>query len=267
MTRVAAQRTAAAVGEVERPTGARRYKCTMSLPGRPSAIPADSTETATSGDDRPVNPPSPGRAGLLFNVAVTAIDVGVALLAFQLARHAGASNAVAYFVGSAGPLLGTLVVWLRARELSGASLAILAFTVLSSVAALAGSRNADALLYKDAVVTGLIGLIFAASVLFPRPLVYYFGQRYSTDGTHEGMEAWAALWRYETFRHANYAITAVWAGVFLIEAAGKAYIIHSESFSNAYTWTQILPWIATAVALLLTVVVGRYYRGKAPTPE
>ncbi len=165
---------------------------------------------------------------------------------------------MAYFVGSAGPLLDSLAVWLRARELSGASIAILAFTVLSAVAALVGSHHADVLLYKDAVVTGLVGVIFAGSMLFPRPLAFYFGQRYATDATHEGMEGWSRLWRYPLFHRAQYVITAVWAAVYLLEALGKAYLIHSVGFDAAYTWTQILPF-AAAVACVLTVAIARHY--------
>lgn len=218
-------------------------------------------------DDEPDGLLTPGRTSVLFNVAVTAIDVGVALVAFQLARHAGASDAVAYFAGSVGPLLGSLAVWLRARTLSGASIAILAFTALSAVAALAGSRNADALLFKDAVVTGLVGLTFAASMLFPRPLAFYFGQRYLTDGTHAGMADWAALWRDQSFRRANYAITAAWAASYLLEAAGKAYVIHTAVFTKAYTWTQLLPWVAATLATLLTIMITRHYSRAEPTPD
>lgn len=231
----------------------------MRASGAALPVSADPSQDASGGVEDTGGPPSPGRAGMLFNIVVTALDVGVALAAFQLARHAGASDAIAYFVGSAGPLLGSLAVWLRARAVSGASIAILAFTVLSAVAALAGSHNAEALLYKDAVVTGLVGLIFAGSMLFPRPLAYYFGQRYSTDGSHAGMAAWAALWRYADFRRANYAITAVWAAAGLIEAVVKAYIIHTAGFDSAYIWTQILPWVAAAVAMALTIAIGRYY--------
>ncbi|HEY7174835.1 MAG TPA: hypothetical protein VH442_07955, partial [Micromonosporaceae bacterium] len=63
-------------------------------------ISAEPTDAATRGTGGSAGLPTPGRTGLLFNIAVTAIDVGVALAAFQIARHAGASNAVAYFVGS-----------------------------------------------------------------------------------------------------------------------------------------------------------------------
>lgn len=225
----------------------------------PSVASAEPADTAICGDDNAGSVPTPGRVGILFNVAVTAIDVGLALAAFRLVRDAGASDAAAYFAGSVGPLLGSLAVWLRARQLSGASVAILAFTVLAAVAALVGSHNPDALLYKDAVVTGLVGLVFAASMLFPRPLAFYFGQRYGTDGTHEGMQAWARRWRHDAFRQANYAITAVWAGSYLLEAAGKAYIIHSAGFDSAYTWAQLLPWTAVGVATLLTIAIARHY--------
>jgi hypothetical protein len=197
--------------------------------------------------------------GLWFSVAVTAIDAGVAIVAFQIARHAGASDSTAYFVAGIGPLLGGLAVWARARELSGASLAILAFMLLSTVIAVVGSHDPDALLYKDAVSTGLVGLIFGGSLLFPRPLAFYFGQRYMTDGTHTGMEEWRAMWRYRAFRHGNYAVTAVWATVYVIEAAIKAYVIHSNGFAAAYAWTQVLPWVATGVAAVLTIALNRYY--------
>jgi hypothetical protein len=198
--------------------------------------------------------------GLWFSVAVTAIDAGGAVVAFQLARHAGASESSAYLIGSVGPLLGALLVWARAREVSGASVAILAFTVLSSVITVVGSHDANALLYKDALSTGLVGLIFAGSLLFPRPLAFYFGQRYLTDGTHVGMEEWRSMWRYHAFRHGNYAVTAVWAAAYLIEAAIKAYVIHTNGFAAAYTWTQVLPWVATGVAAAFTVAITRHYQ-------
>lgn len=209
------------------------------------------------------------RSGLWFNVTVTALDAGVAVVAFQLARHAGASESSAYLIGSVGPLLGAVAVWVRGRELSGASLALLAFTVLSSVLALVGSRDADVLLYKDAAATGLTGLIFAGSMLFPRPLAFYFGQRYATDGTHAAMEQWRTLWQYQVFRRAMYAVTTVWAAVYLVEAAIKGYLIHSRGFDAAYTWTQVLPWVATGVAAALTVVLARHYQrvGEAQADE
>jgi hypothetical protein len=184
----------------------------------------------------------------------------VALVAFQLARHAGASESTAYLIGSTGPLLSALRRG-RGRENSVARRwPLLAFTLLSAVAAVVSSHNPDLLLYKDAMATGLIGVIFAGSLLFPRPLAFYFGQRYATDGTHVGIEAWRRMWQYRAFRQAQYAVTTAWAVVYLIEAAALAYVIHSNGFTAAYTTTQVLPCTATGVAVALTIALARHYR-------
>lgn len=203
---------------------------------------------------------SRGGSGIVFNIGVTVIDVGVAILAFQVARNLGASDAAAYMLGSVGPALGSIAVWVRAKKVSGASLAILAFTLLSALAVFIGSRRPEVLLYKDAVVTGIIGLIFAGSLLFRRPLVFYFLQRYATDGTQEGMERYNSLWRYRAFRHAHQVISLVWGAVYLVEAGVKAWVISRTSFGTAYVWDQVLPWIAAAVALVISIRLARYYK-------
>ncbi len=220
----------------------------------PGAVVTDPTAPA----DRP-----PGgrrwRGGLGFTVAVTALDIGGAIAAYQLARRAGASDAAAYLIGSVGPVCGAAVVWLRARAASGASIAVLAFTTLSALAVLVGSRNARMLLYKDSMVTALVGLIFAGSLLVTRPLAFYFGQRFFTDGTHEAINTWNQLWDDPRFRRANRQVTTVWAVSYLIAAAGKAWLIHLARFDTAYTATQILPIAAAGIATVLTIAITRHY--------
>ncbi|WP_375483416.1 VC0807 family protein [uncultured Jatrophihabitans sp.] len=218
-------------------------------------------ESPSQGQSEPgaAHGPTWNRAGLAFNVAVTVLDVGVAIAAFAVARDAGAGEATAYLIAGVGPVLGGVAVWVRAGKLSGASLAVFAFTALSAAAALVGSRDADALLYKDAAVTGLIGLIFGGSLLCRRPLAFYFGQRYATDGTHEGMQEWTGMWQYPRFRRAQYVITVVWAVAYLLEAAVQTLVVHASTFDVAYAWTQVLPWIATALAVAATVVLARHY--------
>jgi hypothetical protein len=114
---------------------------------------------------------------------------------FHLAQSLGAGDVAAYLIGSIAPVLGAVAVWIRSRKFSGASAAIFAFTALSAVVAVVGSTDPKVLLYKDCATTALIGLIFGLScVLMRRPLVFYFAQRYGTDGTREGMAAFDEMW-------------------------------------------------------------------------
>src|ERR1700728_1678904 len=159
----------------------------------------------------------PARKGMFFNALVTLIEIGGSIGLFHLAKGLGASDVVSYLVGSIGPVVGALAIWIRARKFSGASAAIFAFTAISAIIALIGSTDPKVLLYKDCAATALIGLIFLGScVLARKPVVFYMAQRYGTDGTHEGMEVFDKMWtEYEDFRRGMYVTSYLWAALFL----------------------------------------------------
>jgi hypothetical protein len=209
----------------------------------------------------------PARKGMFFNALVTLIEIGGSIGLFHLAKGQGASDVVSYLVGSIGPIVGGLAIWIKARKFSGASASIFAFTAISAIIALIGSTNPKVLLYKDCAATALIGLIFLGScVVVRKPLVFYMAQRYGTDGTHDGMATFDKMWdAYQDFRTAMYVISYWWAALFVIQAAVTALIIHETKFSTAYNYDQILPLVATALGLVGSVALGRYFarRGRA----
>jgi hypothetical protein len=204
----------------------------------------------------------PAKKGLRFNILVTAVEVGGSIALFHLARQMGANNVASYLIGSIAPVVGGFMVWAKARKFSGASAAIFAFTALSAITALWGPTAPKALLYKDCAVTALIGLIFLGSCLLARkPVAFYMAQRYGTDGTHEGMATFDAMWDlYRDFRTCMYVISFLWAALFLIQAAGTALIIRHSSYGTAYNLDQILPLAATGVGIIGSFAIGRYYR-------
>lgn len=209
----------------------------------------------------------PAKRGVVFNIALTALEVGGAIGLFQLAKAGGGDDVKAYLAGSVAPLLGAVVVWGRSRKFSGASAAIFAFTALSVVVALVGRTDPRVLLYKDCAATAMVGVVCAAScVLMARPVMFYFAQRYGSDGTREGMAVFDRMWVvYPAFRRSMFHVTIVWAVVFVAQAVVTALIIASASFATAYGWDQILPIVALVVALSLSVTVGRHAQRAAGT--
>ena len=209
----------------------------------------------------------PAKQGMLFNILVTVVEIGGSIALFHLAQRLGASDVASYLVGSIGPVVGGFVIWAKARKFSGASAAIFTFTVVSAIIALVGSTNPKVLLYKDCVTTALIGLIFLGScVLARKPVVFYMAQRYGTDGTHDGMAIFDTMWdTYYEFRRGMYVTSYLWATLFFLQAAGTALIIHQAKYSTAYNYDQILPLVATALGILGSIVIARYFakKGKA----
>jgi hypothetical protein len=206
----------------------------------------------------------PAKKGMPFNALVTLIEIGGSIGLFHLAKRLGASDVVSYLVGSIAPVVGGLLIWIKARKFSGASASIFAFTAISAIIALIGSANPKVLLYKDCATTALIGLIFLGSCFLARkPVVFYMAQRYGTDGTHEGMATFDKMWsNYQDFRTGMYVISYWWAALFLIQAAVTALIIHQSSFSTAYNYDQILPVVAIGLGILGSIVLGRYFARK-----
>jgi hypothetical protein len=213
----------------------------------------------------------PAKKGMRFNVLVTLVEIGGSIGLFHLAQRMGASDVVSYLVGSIGPVVGGVAIWAKARKFSGASASIFAFTAVSAIIALVASTTPKVLLYKDCATTALIGLIFLVScVLARKPLVFYFAQRYGTDGTHDGMANFNTMWdTYRDFRAGMYVTSYLWAALFLIQAAGTALIVHQSTYSTAYNYNQVLPLVAIALGIAGSILIGRYFtkKGKARAPQ
>ena len=207
----------------------------------------------------------PAKKGLPFNILVTVIEVGGSITLFHVARRMGASDVVSYLVGSIAPVLGGLAIWVKARKFSGASAAIFMFTTVSALIALAGSTTPKVLLYKDCAATALVGLVFLGSCVVARkPLVFYFAERYGTDGTHDGMSTFDAMWdTYPDFRRGMYVTSYLWATLFLAQAAGTALIIRQTNYATSYNYDQLLPLVATALGIVGSIAIGRYFAKKA----
>lgn len=205
---------------------------------------------------------STAKQGLLFNIVVTTVEIGGSIGLFQLAQTLGANAVISYLAGSTAPVIGGLMVWARARKFSGASAAIFAFTALSAGIAFVGSTSPKMLLYKDCAATAAIGLLFLAScVLARKPLAFYMAQRYATDGTREAMAVFEKLWDLSRdFRKCLYRISYLWAVLFVVQAAGTAWIIYVTRYAEGYNYDQILPWVAIGLGVIASLAMGQQLR-------
>ncbi|MEV4640334.1 VC0807 family protein [Actinoplanes sp. NPDC049548] len=201
-----------------------------------------------------------GRALALSLLLTAVFDIGLALVAFHIARRLGADDRLAYLASGVGPATMMVITWVRARTLSGASVVILLFLLLSSAATFIGGSDPRLLVAKDSAVTAGFGAACLLSLVFPRPLMFYFGAKFATDGTAEGARHWSGLWRHHEFRRSQYLITAVWGIGFLVEGALRVLAAYTMSFAAANAVAAILPWVFLAGLVGFSIVVGRRAR-------
>ncbi|MFT4297389.1 MAG: VC0807 family protein [Micropruina sp.] len=222
-------------------------------------VPASTAETSESGDSTK-EAPRPGRRwdvremviGLLVSMV---FDIGLSIAIFSVAKNLGASDLAAYLYSSIGPLVGMAIEFVRHRRIDIVGVVILAVIALSLAVTLIGSDDPTVLLLKDSALTGGLGVVILASLtpLFPRPLMYYLGRKFGTDGTEAGTAWWASLWQYPSFRRSQRVITGVWGAGYLAEAIAKVAWVLALPFDTAYLLNQVVPLAVTVVLMVWTM--------------
>jgi hypothetical protein len=186
---------------------------------------------------------------LLFNLALP--------IATYLVLAGGGMNTVAALaISGVWPLLELLLTVARTRHVDEFSVIVLIFLVLGMITAVA-FNSARLLLVKDSALTGLFGLALLGSLLAPRPLMFYFGRKFATDGTPEKVAWWNGLWQYPDFRRGQRLLTIVWGASFLGEAVLRIVLSLTLPVAVMVVINNVLPYAVLAALIFGTVQFGR----------
>ncbi|WP_330288167.1 VC0807 family protein [Streptomyces sp. NBC_00576] len=193
---------------------------------------------------------------IVFNIA------GPILLYGYLTDH-GWSKAHALMLASLLPLGEISVVYALRRQIDDFgvfTLITMGLTLVSMVA----FNSARAILIKDSLLIGIIGLGILLTLVMARPFAYYMGRKFATDGTEASRAWWESLWRYDGFRRTQRTITIVWGVAFVVEAAVRVLLTYMLSTSIMVSVSSIGPF-AVLVSLVFWTI--RYSRRKQAQAE
>jgi len=154
------------------------------------------------------------------------LDAGLAVAGYLIARQLGASLFVSLLVGTAVAMVRAAYVIIRRREVDAfAIFMIITFGIGVVLTVFTGSPRF--LLAKDSISTGVSGVVFAVTLVFGKPMMYYFAQRFSAPSAAE-REQWARLYlTHSGFRSFFRGLTVVWTIAFLVEATVKLVLVLS----------------------------------------
>ncbi|HTD15758.1 MAG TPA: VC0807 family protein, partial [Chthoniobacterales bacterium] len=126
------------------------------------------------------------------------VNLGGPFLVYQLvAGHM--SETAALMLSSAPPILWSIGQLIWSRKVDALSLLVIAGIALSLVATLLGG-SPRLLLVRESFITGIFGLVFLGSLLFPKPLVFYLAKpTVAKQGMSE--EEFASRWSIPGFRY------------------------------------------------------------------
>ncbi len=169
------------------------------------------------------------------------------------------SGIVALSAAALIPLGDSLYSLFRTKKLDAFSGFIFLGIVLGIVAVFVGGDERFILL-RESYVTGVMGLLFLASLFFSRPLIYYFAERFM--GRDESMnEKWATRPRY---RHTFRLFTLVWGISLVFEAFLKVSLVFMVTIPTFLIVSPILTYGIIGLTIWWNVQYVKQAKRKAP---
>ncbi|MFE5160936.1 VC0807 family protein [Streptomyces sp. NPDC056697] len=212
--------------------------------------------------DRPAAPARSKGAAILGWVVTLTLNVAAPILTYNALRDHGWSEFAALLLSSAWPVVDGAVHIAWRRRLDELAIVTLVFILITAVVSIVGAHSARALLIKDSAVTGLFGLLCLATLLTPRPLMFYLGRKFATDGTEASTAWWNGLWNVDGFRKAMLTMTTVWGVAYCMESAVRIVLSYTLRTDTMVVLSPVLIYAVLASLGVWTGVYGKRSRRK-----
>jgi hypothetical protein len=145
------------------------------------------------------------------------VDVALPWLTVRILEAYGVPTVWALAAAALFPGASTLLSWIYGRRVEAIGIAVFV-TILLGIAMALISEEVRFGLVKAAPAFGLFGLACLASLLMPRPLMFFVARHFQTVGDPARAAEWNARREIAGFRHAMRVITAAWGLVCLLES-------------------------------------------------
>ncbi|MGW1870053.1 VC0807 family protein [Streptomyces mauvecolor] len=182
------------------------------------------------------------------------------IITYNSLHDHGWSEFAALLAGSVWPVLDSVFHFAWRRRLDEFAIVTLVFLVITAVVSLVGAHSSRALLLKDSAITGLFGLLCLASLLAPRPLMFYFGRKFATDGSAASTAWWNGLWQFEGFRNSITTMTTVWGVAYCLEAVTRVGLTYTLSTGTMVTLSPFMIYGVLGALVVWTTLYGKRSR-------
>ncbi|MCD2195959.1 hypothetical protein LQ327_21550 [Actinomycetospora endophytica] len=198
-------------------------------------------------------------AKILPWVLMGVLDIAAPIVVYDVASGAGLGDVPALLLSAIGPAVNAVISVIMRGRIDEFSAFILTVIVVGAVTSLLFS-DARLLLLKESVVTGVLGLLFLASVPTSRPVIFLFGRRFATNGDPERVAWWNGLWQYPHFRRTQRLMTTMWGVGLLGEAVVRIVLTFRLPVATMVVVNAVVPAVVIGVLILATIVWGQASR-------
>lgn len=158
------------------------------------------------------------------------------------------------------PALDNAFTFAKYRHFDVFGLFMLAGLVLSiGVVLLGGDKKF--ILIKESFLTGALGLVMLVSLVFPRPILFYFASHFTAGKDEAAQAAFAAQWVRHYFRFVMYLMTIVWGLDLVGEAIVRTFLVLTiDSTEMFLAISPVVQYGFLGAAIAWTVWYARHAR-------
>ncbi len=174
---------------------------------------------------------------------------------YRLAKpHLGEIHAI--MASAAPPMAWSLIEFARKRRIDAISVMVLGGIGLSLVGfALGGSPKL--LLMRESLITGLIGIVFVASAIIGKPLIYVLASASLKRQSPEDSAEFATYKDQPGFRRMMTMMTIVWGVGFIVETTIRSVLVFSLPVGRFLIVGPIVGYATIGLLMLWTFLYGR----------
>jgi hypothetical protein len=182
--------------------------------------------------------------------------VGYTLLRPHVHSDATALAAVMVF-----PLIDIAIERVRRGRFEPIGMIALLGIALGLIGAVVFHGNAMLLKLRESVFTGAFGLVCLATLLAPRPAMFYLGRTFATGGDPQAVEEFNGIWGRPGVPRRFRTVTAVWGIGLLGEAVVRTLLAYALPTGRFLAVTPVLGW--AVIGLLIWYSVRARQAGEA----
>jgi hypothetical protein len=202
----------------------------------------------------------PPIANIAWGIVLNAL---IPVVLYKLSkRYYSPSELTALIVAATFPLGKSAFDLTRRRQLDPISILVLLGIATDGLALLFGG-SPRLLLVRESMFTGAFGLACFASLLLPRPMMFYFSRHFIAGTDPQRQATFNAAWQLREVRFCHRLITVVWGCVFVGELIVRIILIYTLPPAMVLVISPILIGVLTILTMLWAFSYGHRVRLRA----
>jgi hypothetical protein len=132
-------------------------------------------------------------------------------------------DVISLIASAVPPLLWSIYELIKTRRLDALSVLVVS-AIVFTVGATAMGGSARLIQIRDALVTGLVGVMFLASLAMKRPMIFYLARATMARNTESGAAEFEAMWERKGVPAAFRMLTLVWGVGLIVQTTIMCYL-------------------------------------------